>query len=109
MDAPEGNAAASRPGMRRLFPPPWEYGHLRAWAGARMAAGTVLAGLGAVTLVRGGFNRKACGWAGFFLAMAGLATAGGIWEMNIARSERLPERQPAPGPQLSPEGEQEPQ
>ena len=33
-----------------------EYRHLRGWARVRMAAGTVLVGLGAVTLFGGSFN-----------------------------------------------------
>jgi hypothetical protein len=84
MNAPNGNAAL-RTGMRRIFPS-WEYRHLRTWAGARIAGGTVLTGLGVVTLVGGSFSPKAIGWAGVMLVLAALAFAGGYWQLAIARS-----------------------
>jgi hypothetical protein len=85
MNAPNDNTAALRTGLRRIFPP-WEYRHLRAWAAARIAAGTVTAGLGAVTLVEGSFSTEAIGWAAIFFVGAALALAGGYWELTIARS-----------------------
>jgi hypothetical protein len=80
MNAPIDNATPSRTGMRRVFPP-WEYRHLRAWAGARIFGGIVLAGLGALMLAYG-----SSGWATFWLVLAALAFAGGYWELTIARS-----------------------
>ena len=78
-------ASPPRSGMQRLIPP-WEYRHLRAWAGARIAGGTVLAGLGVVTLSFGGNDSKTYGWTAFWLVLAALAFAAGYWEMTIARS-----------------------
>ncbi len=80
MNAPKDNTTPSRTGMRRVFPP-WEYRHLRAWAGARIAGGIVLAGLGALMLAYGSY-----GWAALWLVLAALAFAGGYWELTIARS-----------------------
>jgi hypothetical protein len=76
--------AAPRSGVRLVISP-WEYHHLRAWAGVRVASGVVLVGLGAVTLSFGGNDGKTYGWATAFLAAAAnLAFAG--WELSIARS-----------------------
>jgi hypothetical protein len=72
--------------MRRLIVP-WEYRHLRAFARVRIAAGIVLVGLGAVTLVGGSFTTKAVGFAALFLVLAALNLAGGYWYITIARSE----------------------
>ena len=80
MNAPNDNTTPSRTGMRRVFPP-WEYRHLRAWAGARIAGGLVLAGLGALMLASG-----SSGGAAFRPVLAALAFAGGCWELTIARS-----------------------
>ena len=80
MNAPNDNTTPSRTGMRRVFPP-WEYRHLRAWAGARIAGGLVLAGLGALMLADSSY-----GWAAFWLVLAALAFAGGCWELTIACS-----------------------
>ncbi len=79
-------ASPPRSGMRRLIIP-WEYRHLRAWARVRMAAGIVLTGLGAVTLVGGSFTAEAIGWAAFWLVLAALSFGVGYWELTIARSE----------------------
>ncbi len=57
-------ASPPRSGMRRIISP-WEYRHLRGWAGVRIASGIVLAGLGAAA-------------AQFSFA---------YWELTIARSE----------------------
>jgi hypothetical protein len=72
--------------MRRLIAP-WEYRHLGAFARVRIAAGIVLAGLGAVTLIGGSFTAKAAGFAALFLVLAALNLAGGYWYITIARSE----------------------
>jgi hypothetical protein len=52
----------------------------------RIAAGTVLAGLGAVTLIGGSFSAKAARWATLFLAAATLQLLYAAWELAIARS-----------------------
>jgi hypothetical protein len=74
-----------RSGMRRLIAP-WEYRHLRAFARVRIAAGIVLAGLGAVTLFGGSFTAKAAGFAALFLAAAAASFLLAAWELAIARS-----------------------
>src|SRR5258708_19624965 len=62
-------ASPPRSGMQRIIAP-WEYRHLRFWAGVRIGAGIVLAGLGAVTLVGGSFTTGAVGWPMLFLSAA---------------------------------------
>ncbi len=74
-----------RSGMRLIISP-WEYRHLRAWAGVRIAGGVVLAGLGLVTLSFGGDDLKTYGWTMAFLAAAGADLAFAYWELSIARS-----------------------
>ena len=78
-------ASPSRPGMQRIISP-WEYRHLRAWAGVRIASGVVVAGLGAVTLAFGGNDRKTYGWTTVFLALAAAQFSFASWELTIARS-----------------------
>jgi hypothetical protein len=68
---------------------PWEYRHLRAWAGVRIAAGIVLAGLGAVTLFGGSFTTIAVGWSALFLAAATVQLLFAAWLLAIARSASL--------------------
>lgn len=97
MKAQNDNAAASsattrwswgtppRSGMQRIISP-WEYRHLRGWARVRITSGTVLVGLGAVTLVGGSFSGKAAGWAAVFLAAAAANLSFAAWELAIARS-----------------------
>ena len=95
MNAPDDNTAPKglrgwwasppRSGMHRIISP-WEYRHPRAVARVRMAAGIVLAGLGAVTLVGGSFTTKAAGWAMLFLAAAAASFAWAAWDLAIARS-----------------------
>lgn len=95
MHAPDNDSAPTvlrgwwtsppRSGMRLIISP-WEYRHLRAWAGVRMASGTVLAGLGVVTLSFGGNGWKTYGWTMAFLAAAAASFAFGYWELSIARS-----------------------
>jgi hypothetical protein len=75
-----------RSGMRLIISP-WEYRHLRAWAGVRIASGIVLAGLGVVTLSFGGNDSKTYGWTMAFLAAAAAHLAFAYWELSIARSE----------------------
>jgi hypothetical protein len=74
-----------RSGMQRIIAP-WEYRHLRGWAGVRTAAGIVLVGLGAVTLFGGSFSPKAAGWATLFLVAAAAQLSFAYWELAIARS-----------------------
>jgi hypothetical protein len=87
--APEGLrgwwASPPRSGMQRIISP-WEYRHLRAWAGVRMASGIALAGLGVVTVSFGGNDGKTYGWAMAFLAAAAANLAFANWELSIARS-----------------------
>ncbi len=78
-------AAPPRSGMRRIISP-WEYRHLRTWAGVRIVSGLVLAGLGVVTLSFGGNDWKTYGWAIAFLAAAAADLAFACWELGIARS-----------------------
>jgi hypothetical protein len=78
-------ASPRRSGMQRIISP-WEYRHLRAWAGVRIASGTVLAGLGAVTLSFGGKDWKTYGWTMVFLALAAAQFSFAHWELTIVRS-----------------------
>jgi hypothetical protein len=77
-------ASPPRSGMQRLISP-WEYRHLRAWAGVRIASGIVLVGLGAVTLSFGGNDWKTYGWTMVFLALAAAQLSFAHWELTIAR------------------------
>jgi hypothetical protein len=79
-------ASPPRSGMQRIISP-WEYRHLRAWAGVRIASGIVLVGLGAVTLSFGGNDWKTYGWTMVFLALAAAQFSFASWELTIARSE----------------------
>ncbi len=87
--APEGLrgwwASPPRSGMQRMISP-WEYRHLRGWAGVRMASGIASAGLGAVTLSFGGNDWKTYGWTMVFLALAAAQFSFACWELIIARS-----------------------
>lgn len=74
----------------RLIIAPWEYRHLRALAGVRIASGAVLVGLGLVTVSFGGNDWKTYGWAMAFLLAAAAHLAFAYWELNIARSETGP-------------------
>ena len=95
MDAPNDNTALKglrgwwasppRSGMRLIISP-WEYRHLRLWARVRIASGTVLSGLGLVTLAFGGNDWKTYEWAMVFLAAAAAHLAYAYWELSIARS-----------------------
>lgn len=87
--APEGLrgwwASPPRSGMQRIISP-WEYRHLRASAGVRMASSIVLVGLGAVTLSFGGNDRKTYGWTMVFLSLAAAQFSFAYWELTIDRS-----------------------
>jgi hypothetical protein len=78
-------ASPPRAGMQRIIWPT-VYRHLRAYGRVSVAAGIVLAGLGAVTLVGGSFTTAAVGWALVFLAAAALSFATAAWYLAIARS-----------------------
>ena len=83
-------ASPRRSGMQSLINP-WEYRHLRASGGARIAGGSVAAAAGVVCL-----SYRAYGWAAFFLVLGALNLAGGYWYITIARSTppHLPESDP---------------
>jgi len=85
MNAQEDNTAPSRTGMRHIIPR-FEFRHLHAMARVRIVAGTVLVGLGVITLVGGSFQSKAIAWAAFFLAVAALQFSVGYWYLAIIRS-----------------------
>ena len=90
MNAPNDNTAAKglrgwwltprRPGLQRLINP-WEYRHLRAVAGVRIAGGSAAAAAGLICLSYGVY-----GWAAFFLVLAALNLGGSYWYLTIARS-----------------------
>ena len=73
-----------RSGMRRIIAP-WEYRHLRGWAGLRLAAGVFTGILGAIVL-----STVSDGWVifGAYLLVAAAANiALAYWLLSIARSE----------------------
>ena len=86
-------ALGGRPrfGMQRIIAP-WEYRDLRGWARARTAAGTVLVGLGAITLFAVGPSRRRLpGWAGAVPGGGGASLAPSAWELAIARFRISPD------------------
>jgi hypothetical protein len=85
MNAQDDNTAPSRTGMRRIIPR-FEFRRLRAMAHVRIAVGTVLVGLGVITLVGGSFTAVAVAWAAFFLVLAALQFSVGYWYVAIIRS-----------------------
>ena len=85
MNAQADNTAPSRTGMRRVIPR-FEFRRLRAMARVRIAVGTVLVGLGVITLVGGSFQAAAIAWAAFFLILAALQFSVGYWYLAIVRS-----------------------
>ena len=85
MNAQDDNAAPSRTGMRRLIPR-FAFRRLHAIARVHVVAGTVLAGIGVITLVGGSFTPKAIAWAAFFLVLAVLQFSAGYWYLAIVRS-----------------------
>jgi hypothetical protein len=68
----------------RLIISPIEYRHLRAFGRVHIASGIVLTGLGILTLVFGGNDRKTYWWASLFLAGAAANLASGYWDRAIA-------------------------
>ena len=84
MNAQDDNTAPSRTGMRRIIPR-FEFRRLRAMARVRIAVGTVLVGLGVITLVGGSFKAVAIAWAAFFLVLAALQFSVGYWYLAIIR------------------------
>ena len=95
MHAPDDNAAASLPVMRRLIRP-WESRHLHAVANVRFAAGGFQLGVGLVLLSLGRQagndreRRKCYGWAAWFLGMSALQFTGGFIDVAAARSQASP-------------------
>ena len=85
MNAQDDNTAPSRTGMRRMIPR-FEFRRLRAMARVRIAVGTLLVGLGVITLVGGSFTAVAITWAAFFLVLAALQFSVGYWYLAIVRS-----------------------
>jgi hypothetical protein len=91
MRAPDDNTAPPRSVMRRLIRP-WEYRHIHAVAGIRLAAGGFQLGVGAVLLSLGRQaradreRRTYFRWAAWFLGMGALQLLGGCLDMTVARS-----------------------
>ena len=85
MNAQDDNTAPSRTGMRRIIPR-FEFRRLGVMARVRIAVGTGLVGLGAITLVGGSFTAKAFAWSAFFLVLAALQFSVGYWYLAIIRS-----------------------
>jgi hypothetical protein len=85
MNAQDDNTAPSRTGMRRIIPR-FEFRRLHTMARVRTAVGTVLVGLGVITLVGGSFTAKAIAWAAFFLVLAALQFSVSYWYLAIIRS-----------------------
>jgi hypothetical protein len=85
MYAQDDNTAPSRTGMRRLIPR-FEFRRLHGMARVHIVVGTVLAGLGVITLVGGSFEAVAIAWAAFFLVLAALQFSVGCWFLAIIRS-----------------------
>ena len=79
--------------MKRLIRP-FEYRHLHAVGGMRLAAGGFQLGVGLVLVslarqARTDRERRKCyGWAAWFLGMAALQLLGGYMDMTVASSER---------------------
>jgi hypothetical protein len=74
----------SRSGLRLIISP-LEYRRVRTGGRMRLVSAIVLTGLGVVTLLRGGDDRKTYGWAIWFLGGAAANAAFGSWELRIAR------------------------
>jgi len=73
-----------RSGIYRLVPP-WVYRHPRFFGFAHIAGGCVQAVAGLICASYG-----ADGWAAFFLGIAALNLAGGIWYLSIGSSASVP-------------------
>jgi hypothetical protein len=85
MHAPDDSAAGRRPALERILIRPWEYRHLRLWAGLRIGGGITLTTAGVLTLSFGGSDKKTYGWAALFLVAAALNFAFGYWQTTITR------------------------
>ena len=89
------NTTPSHSVMRRLIRP-FEYRHLHAVGGVRLAAGGFQLGVGLVLISLGRQaktdreRRKCYGWAAWFLGMAALQLLGGYLDITVASSERRP-------------------
>jgi hypothetical protein len=59
-------------------------------ARVRIAVGTVMVGLGVITIVGGSFKAVAIAWAAFFLVLAALQFSVGYWYLAIVRSAPPP-------------------
>ena len=79
-DVLRGRVLSPRPGIYRLVPP-WVYRHPGFFGIGHIAGGSVAAAAGLICL-----SYSVDGWAAFFLALATLNLAGGIWYTSIARS-----------------------
>ena len=78
-------ASPPRSGPRRIISP-WEYRHLRFWAGLRIGGAVALTALGVITLGFGGGTGKAVAWSLVFLLPAAANLAFALWELAIADS-----------------------
>jgi hypothetical protein len=100
MHAPDDRSTFSHSVMGRLIPlarrliPPWEYRHLDAVAGVRLAAGGFHLGIGVVLLSFGHRaetdreRRKCYRWGTWFLVFAAMNFSAGYLDMAVARSTR---------------------
>jgi hypothetical protein len=91
MHASDNGTTPSRSVLRRLITP-WEYRHIHAAAGIRLAGGGFQLGVGLVLLSLGRKagtdqeRRKCYRWSAYFLVMAALQLFGGSLDMAVARS-----------------------
>jgi hypothetical protein len=72
--------SSTRPGIYRLVPP-WVYRHPRFFGAGHIAGGSIQAAAGLICLDYGAHR-----WAAFFLVLAALNLAGGIWYLSIDSS-----------------------
>ena len=91
MHAADDNTTTALSAIRRLIRP-FEYRHLYAVAGVRLAGGGFQLGVGAVLLSLGRQagteqeRRKCFRWAAWFLGMGTLQVVGGCLDLVVARS-----------------------
>jgi hypothetical protein len=83
-DIRHGQWLSPRPGIYRLVPP-WVYRHPRLYGFGHIVGGFVQVGVGLICLSYG-----VHGWAAFFLGIAALNLAGGIWYLSIGSSASAP-------------------
>jgi hypothetical protein len=72
-----------RSGIYRVIPP-WVYRHLRFFGSGALGGGAVAAAAGFICLSYG-----ASGWAAYFLVIAALSVAGGLWYLTIDPSAHV--------------------